>query len=66
MHPLGLGTIAGLRLITSLPLDQRLWSNFEINWGGGGRGQGGGRGELISDSILGGSKTLFVTHSLKF
>ena len=41
MHPLGLGTIAGLRLITSLPLDQRLWSNFEINWGGGGQGAGG-------------------------
>ena len=59
MHPLGLGTIAGLRLITSLPLDQGLWSNFEINWGAGGE-------ELISDSILGGSKTLFVTNSLKF
>ena len=38
MHPLGLGTIAGLHLITSLPLDQGLWSNFEINLGGGGGG----------------------------
>ena len=36
--------------------DQGPWSNFEMGGGGG--------GGTISDSILGGHKTLFLTNSL--
>ena len=42
---------------TTFPSDQGPRSNFEIGGGGGGGG-------TISDSILGGHKTLFLINSL--